>query len=71
LKNVRRLALRLALAARGREGAPASSAGAVQDAVAPVWGRARLVMLVAGLAAHALTPLVEHIPARTRDKHDR
>ena len=55
------LALRLALASHGREGAPASSAGAVQQAVAPVWGRVPLVMLIAGLAAYALTQLVEAI----------
>ena len=55
------LALRLALAAHGREGAPASSAGAVQQAVAPVWGRVPLVMLIGGLAAYALTQLVEAI----------
>ena len=55
------LALRLALASHGREGAPASSAGAVQQAVAPGWGRVPLVMLIAGLAAYALTQLVEAI----------
>jgi hypothetical protein len=55
------LALRLALASHGREGAPVSSAGAVQQAVAPVWGRVPLVMLIAGLAAYALTQLVEAI----------
>src|SRR5581483_2350701 len=41
------LAVRLALAAHGRAGAPASSAGAVQ--AADVWGRVPLVLLVAGL----------------------
>jgi hypothetical protein len=60
------LAFRLALAAHGRAGAPASSSGAVQAAVAPVWGRVSLVLLVAGLAAYALTQLLEAVfrPAR-------
>ena len=60
------LALRLALATHGRAGAPVSSAGAVQEAVAPAWGRVPLVLLVAGLAAYALTQLVEAVfrPAR-------
>jgi hypothetical protein len=60
------LALRLALASGGRAGAPASSAGAVQAAVAPAWGRVPLVLLVAGLAAYALTQLIEAVfrPAR-------
>jgi len=47
------LAFRLALAAHGRGGAPASSAGAVQAAIAPAWGRVPLVLLVAGLGAYA------------------
>jgi hypothetical protein len=55
------LAFRLALASHGRDGAPASSAGAVQAAVAPAWGRVPLVLLVAGLAAYALTQLVEAV----------
>jgi hypothetical protein len=55
------LAFRLALAARGRGGAPASSAGAVQAAVSPAWGRVPLVLLVAGLGAYALTQLLEAI----------
>jgi Domain of Unknown Function (DUF1206) len=55
------LAFRLAIASHGRAGAPASSAGAVQAAVAPVWGRVPLVLLVAGLAAYALTQLVEAV----------
>ncbi len=55
------LALRLALATHGRAGAPVSSAGAVQEAVAPAWGRVPLVLLVAGLAAYALTQLVEAV----------
>ena len=55
------LAFRLALATHGRAGAPASSAGAVQAAVAPAWGRVPLVLLVAGLAAYALTQLVEAV----------
>ena len=55
------LALRLALAARGRAGAPASSAGAVQEAVAPAWGRLPLGLLVAGLGAYALTQLLEAV----------
>jgi len=60
------LAFRLALASRGRAGEPASSAGAVQAAVAPVWGRIPLVLLVGGLAAYALTQLLEAVfrPAR-------
>ena len=53
------LALRLALAAHGRAGAPASSAGAVQ--AADVWGRVPLVLLVAGLGAYALTQLIEAV----------
>lgn len=55
------LALRLALAAHERTAAPASTAGAVQEAVAPAWGRATLVLLVAGLAAYALTQLIEAV----------
>ena len=60
------LAFRLALAAHGREGEPASSAGAVQAAVDPAWGRVPLVLLVAGLAAYALSQLLEAVfrPAR-------
>jgi Domain of Unknown Function (DUF1206) len=60
------LAFRLALASHGRAGAPASSAGAMQAAVAPAWGRIPLVLLVAGLAAYALTQLLEAVfrPAR-------
>jgi len=53
------LALRLALAAHGRTGAPASSAGAVQAAGA--WGRVPLVLLAAGLGAYALTQLIEAV----------
>ena len=53
------LALRLALAAHGRAGAPASSAGAVQ--AADVWGRVPLVLLAAGLGAYALTQLIEAV----------
>lgn len=55
------LAFRLALAARGRDGAPASGAGAVQAAVAPAWGRIPLVLLVAGLGAYAFTQLIEAV----------
>jgi Domain of Unknown Function (DUF1206) len=56
------LAFRLSLATHGRAGAPASSAGAVQAAVAPpAWGRIPLVLLVAGLAAYALTQLLEAV----------
>ena len=60
------LALRLAFAVHEGTAAPASSAGAVQDAVAPAWGRATLVLLVVGLAAYALTQLIEAVfrPAR-------
>ena len=53
------LALRLALAAHGRAGAPASSAGAVQAAGGG--GRVPLVLLVAGLGAYALTQLIEAV----------
>jgi hypothetical protein len=53
------LALRLALDAHGRTGAPASSAGAVQAADA--WGRVPLALLAAGLGAYALTQLVEAV----------
>jgi hypothetical protein len=55
------LAFRLALASHGRTGAPASSAGAVQAAVAGAWGRIPLVLLVAGLAAYAVTQLLEAV----------
>jgi hypothetical protein len=55
------LALRLALAAHGRRGAPASSAGAVQAVSEPAWGRILLVLLVAGLGAYALTQLIEAV----------
>src|ERR1022692_910864 len=55
------LAFRLALAARGRADSTASSAGAVQAAVAPAWGRVPLVLLVAGLGAYALTQLIEAV----------
>ncbi len=55
------LAFRLALASHGRAGAPASTAGAVQAAVASAWGRIPLVLLVGGLAAYALTQLVEAV----------
>ena len=55
------LALRLAFATHGRRGAPASSAGAVQAVTEPAWGRVLLVLLVAGLAAYALTQLVEAV----------
>ena len=55
------LALRLALAAHRGTAAPASSAGAVQEAVGAGWGRVTLVLLVAGLAAYALTQLIEAV----------
>ena len=55
------LAVRLALAAHGRRGAPASSAGAVQAVTEPAWGRVLLVLLVAGLGAYALTQLIEAV----------
>ena len=55
------LALRLALAAHRRTAAPASSAGAVQAAVAHAWGRVPLVLLVAGLGAYAFTQLLEAV----------
>jgi hypothetical protein len=45
------LAFRLALASHGRAGAPASSAGAVQAAVAAAWGRIPLVLLDQGRGA--------------------
>ena len=53
------LALRLALEAHGRAGAPASTAGAVQAAGGG--GRVPLVLLVAGLGAYALTQLIEAV----------
>ena len=53
------LALRLAMAAHGRNGAPASTAGAVQAAGGG--GRVPLVLLVAGLGAYALTQLIEAV----------
>ena len=61
------LAFRLALASHGRAAEPAGSAGAVQAAIAPSWGRVPLVLLVAGLAAYALTQLLEAVfrPARS------
>jgi len=55
------LALRLALAAHEGTAAPASSAGAMQEAIAPAWGHVTLVLLVAGLAAYALTQLIEAV----------
>jgi Domain of Unknown Function (DUF1206) len=55
------LALRLAFAAHKGTAAPASTAGAVQEAIAPAWGRATLVLLIAGLAAYALTQLIEAV----------
>src|SRR5450755_1611517 len=55
------LAFRLALASHGRTGAPASSAGAVQAAIAGAGGRIPMVLLVAGLAAYALTQLLEAV----------
>jgi hypothetical protein len=55
------LGLRLALAAHRGTAAPASTAGAVQEAVAPAWGRVSLVLLVGGLAAYALTQLIEAV----------
>jgi hypothetical protein len=55
------LALRLALATRGRSAAPASSTGAVQAVTEPAWGRVLLVLLVAGLGAYALTQLIEAV----------
>jgi hypothetical protein len=67
------LALRLALAAHERTAAPASAAGAVQEAAAPAWGRVSLVVLVAGLAAYALTQLLEAVfrPSRATGTMDR
>jgi hypothetical protein len=55
------LALRLAFAVHEGTAAPASSAGAMQEALVPAWGRATLVLLVAGLAAYALTQLIEAV----------
>ena len=45
----------------GAPASPASSAGAVQAAVAPAWGRVPLVLLIAGLGAYALTQLIEAV----------
>jgi predicted DNA-binding transcriptional regulator YafY len=56
------LALRLALAAHGRTGAPASSAGAVQAASA--WGRVPLVLLVAAVAVQSATAKVHRVLPR-------
>jgi hypothetical protein len=55
------LALRLALATHGRSAAPASSTGALQAVTEPAWGPVLLVLLVAGLAAYALTQLIEAV----------
>ena len=55
------LAVRLALATHGRNGEPASSAGAVQAVLTPAWGRVPLVLLIAGLGAYALSQLVEAV----------
>jgi Domain of Unknown Function (DUF1206) len=55
------LALRVAFGARGQPGAPASSAGAVQEVAAHPWGRVSLVVLAAGLGAYALTQLLEAV----------
>ncbi|MEP7021994.1 MAG: DUF1206 domain-containing protein [Pseudonocardiales bacterium] len=55
------LALRLALAAHGRKGAPASGAGAVQAVTTPGWARVVLILLVVGLGAYALTQLIEAV----------
>jgi hypothetical protein len=67
------LAFRLALGARERTGAPASAAGAVQETVAPAWGRVPLVLLVAGLGAYALTQLLEAVfrPSHAKSSADR
>ena len=56
----------------GAAAAPASSAGAVQAVIEPAWGRVLLVLLVAGLAAYALTQLIEAVfrPV-ARGRHDR
>jgi hypothetical protein len=62
------LAFRLALAMHGQTGAPASSAGAVQAAVSEALGRIPLVLLVAGLAAYALTQLLEAVFRSSRAK---
>src|ERR1035441_4450999 len=51
----------LVLRVIGMPESPASSAGAVQAAVAAAWGRIPLVLLVAGLAAYALTQLLEAV----------
>jgi len=67
------LAFRLALGARGRTGAPASSAGAVQEVVATAWGHVLLVLLVAGLGAYALTQLLEAVfrPSHAKSATDK
>jgi hypothetical protein len=55
------LALRLVFAVHKGTAAPASSAGAVQEAIAPASGRVTLVLLVAGFASYALTQLIEAV----------
>src|SRR6478672_5316931 len=55
------LALRLALAIRGRAAEPASGAGALQEAARHSWGEASLLLLAVGFAGYALTQLVEAI----------
>ncbi len=66
------LALRIAISAHGRAGAPASSAGAVQ-AAARSWGHLALILLAAGLGAYALTQLIEAVfrPSRARSTANR
>jgi Domain of Unknown Function (DUF1206) len=68
------LALRLALAAHGRAGSPASAAGAVQEAtVAHAWGRVSVALLVAGLSAYAFIQLLEAVfrPSHARSTFGR
>ena len=66
------LAFRLALAAHGRTGAPASSAGAVQAAVAPAWGRVPLVLARRWTRRVRAHPAARgRVPAFPRGQRDR
>ncbi|HSP38811.1 MAG TPA: DUF1206 domain-containing protein [Frankiaceae bacterium] len=55
------LALRLAAVASGDDDEAASTAGAVHEIAVQPWGRAMLAVLSVGLAAYAVTQLVEAV----------